>query len=109
MEDKTVEQIVFERSCAEATELFLRKNAQYGNAFGRGGLLAAIFDINGIAARLQTMMYNFVIAGEPLDEHKMRDVLTDLHNYANIAKITLAQHNFIGWEHNERIPRPKGE
>ena len=68
---------------AEALELFIRKNTDYGDAFAKYGVV-------GVLVRMEDKIKRFVSvskSGVNLvgDTEKLRDTLIDLHNYAAMA------------------------
>ncbi len=87
----------YSRICENGKALFLQKNRFYHEAFRRMGLMGTITDINGIASKLQNMLYRFMFTGE-IDLVKMRSVLQDLHNYAIIGIMNVEDRNLLGIE-----------
>lgn len=57
---------------SEALELFTRKNADYGDAFAKFGIV-------GVLKRALSITKNGVVL---VDDEGLRDTLLDLHNYA---------------------------
>lgn len=89
---------IFDQTCSQGKIIFERKNQNYSHAFRRMGLLGEVAEINGIAARMQSMLYRYMKTGE-LDRAKMDDLVLDLHNYSIIAKICMVEDNLIGSEY----------
>ena len=83
MEDWTIE---LQKIHKEAQELFVRKNADYGDAFAEYGTIGVLVRIGDKIKRLQTIEANKITL--VLDE-KLRDTLIDLHNYAAMAIMLL--------------------
>jgi Nucleotide modification associated domain 1 len=77
-----------EKVQAEALELFTRKNADYGNAFAKFGVV-------GVLTRIEDKILRAVNISEKgvqlVEDEKLRDTLMDLHNYAAMAVMLLDQ------------------
>jgi hypothetical protein len=71
---------------AEAFELFTRKNADYGDAFAKYGVVGVLMRIEDKIQRALSITKNGV--NLVLDE-RLRDTLLDLHNYAAMALMLL--------------------
>jgi hypothetical protein len=63
----------------EALELFARKNADYGDAFAKYGLVGVLMRIEDKIQRALSITKSGVIL---VDDEKLKDTLLDLHNYA---------------------------
>jgi hypothetical protein len=66
---------------AEGLELFIKKNADYGNSYKQYGLI-------GVLVRLQDKInraLNITKNGIHVKDESLRDTLIDLHNYAAMA------------------------
>lgn len=66
---------------AEGLELFIKKNADYGNSYKQFGLI-------GVLVRLQDKMnraMNITQNSIQVKDETLRDTLIDLHNYAAMA------------------------
>ena len=66
---------------AEGLELFIKKNADYGNSYKQYGLI-------GVLVRLQDKInrcLNITKNGIHVQDESLRDTLIDLHNYAAMA------------------------
>ena len=66
---------------AEGLELFIKKNADYGNSYKQYGLI-------GVLVRLQDKInraLNITKNGIQVKDESLRDTLIDLHNYAAMA------------------------
>jgi hypothetical protein len=66
----------------EALELFTRKNADYGDAFAKYGIVGVLMRIEDKIQRALSITNNGVIL---VDDEKLKDTLLDLHNYAAMA------------------------
>ena len=66
----------------EALELFTRKNADYGDAFAKYGLVGVLMRIEDKIQRALSITKSGVVL---VDDEKLRDTLIDLHNYAAMA------------------------
>lgn len=65
----------------ECLEVFKKKNADYGDAFAKYGIIGVIVRIGDKISRLSTITKNKI---EVKDE-SLKDTLLDLHNYAAMA------------------------
>ena len=70
----------------EARELFRRKNADYGDAFGTHGSIGVLVRIGDKLSRLKNVTSTSVTL---VDDESVRDTLVDLHNYAAMAIMLL--------------------
>jgi hypothetical protein len=70
----------------EALELFTRKNADYGDAFAKFGVIGILIRIEDKIQRALSITKNGVTL---VDDESLRDTLLDLHNYAAMALMTL--------------------
>lgn len=70
----------------EALELFARKNADYGDAFARYGVIGVLMRIEDKLQRAITITKNGV---HLVRDEAVRDTLVDLHNYAAMALMFL--------------------
>lgn len=66
----------------EALELFTRKNADYGDAFAKYGIVGVLMRIEDKIQRALSITNNGVIL---VNDEKLKDTLLDLHNYAAMA------------------------
>ena len=66
-----------------ALELFKKKNADYGDAFAKFGVIGVLIRIEDKIQRSLSKFYNFGI--KLVDDEEIRDTLIDLHNYAAMA------------------------
>ena len=66
----------------EALELFARKNADYGDAFAKYGLVGVLMRIEDKIQRALSITNNGVVL---VNDEKLKDTLLDLHNYAAMA------------------------
>jgi len=66
----------------EALELFIRKNADYGDAFADYGTVGILVRIGDKIRRMQSITSKGV---NLVEDEKLRDTLIDLHNYAAMA------------------------
>ena len=69
-----------------AMELFIRKNADYGDAFAEYGAV-------GVLMRMEDKLHRFMsitrTGVQLVNEEGLRDTLLDLHNYAAMAIMLL--------------------
>ena len=66
----------------EALELFTRKNADYGDAFAKFGLVGVLVRIEDKIQRALSISNSGIAL---VDDEGLRDTLLDLHNYAAMA------------------------
>ena len=85
MEDgKRVQQMIAVQS--EALELFRRKNADYGDAFAKYGVIGVLMRIEDKLQRSMSITKHGV---NLVSDEGIRDTLIDLHNYAAMALMLL--------------------
>jgi hypothetical protein len=70
----------------EALELFKRKNADYGDAFAKFGVVGVLMRIEDKIQRALSITKNGV---NLVEDEKINDTLVDLHNYAAMALMLL--------------------
>ena len=66
----------------EAFDVFIKKNADYGDAFAKFGLVGVLMRIEDKIQRALSITKNGVVL---VDDEGLRDTLLDLHNYAAMA------------------------
>ena len=66
----------------EALELFTKKNADYGDAFAKYGVIGVLMRIEDKLQRSVSITKNGV---NLVGDEKIRDTLIDLHNYSAMA------------------------
>ncbi len=66
----------------EALELFIKKNADYGDAFATFGIIGVLVRIEDKIKRCISISSKNV---QLVDDETLRDTLIDLHNYAAMA------------------------
>jgi len=66
----------------EALELFIKKNADYGDAFATFGTIGVLVRIEDKIKRCISISSKQV---QLVDDETLRDTLIDLHNYAAMA------------------------
>ena len=71
-----------------ALELFKKKNADYGDAFAKFGIVGVLVRIEDKIQRLLTITKNGVTL---VSDESLRDTLLDLHNYAAMALMLLRE------------------
>jgi hypothetical protein len=69
-----------------ALELFARKNADYGDAFAKYGVIGVLMRIEDKIQRALSITKNGV---NLVNDEGIRDTLLDLHNYAAMAIMLL--------------------
>lgn len=70
---------------SEALELFTRKNADYGDAFAKFGIIGVLVRIEDKIQRALSISNTGVTL---VNDEGLRDTLLDLHNYAAMALMT---------------------
>jgi hypothetical protein len=70
----------------EAHELFIKKNADYGDAFANYGPIGVLVRIGDKINRLMSVTKNGI---NFIKDEKIRDTLIDLHNYSAMAVMLL--------------------
>ena len=71
---------------AKGLELFMRKNADYGDAFAKYGVIGVMMRIEDKIQRSMSITKNGV---NLVADEGIRDTLIDLHNYAAMALMLL--------------------
>jgi hypothetical protein len=69
-----------------ARELFAKKNADYGDAFAKYGVVGVIMRIEDKIQRLISINKSGIVL---VPDEGLRDTLLDLHNYAAMAIMLL--------------------
>ena len=67
---------------AEALSLFKKKNADYGDAFSKFGVIGVLMRIEDKIQRALSIKKNGI---NLVNDESMRETLSDLHNYAAMA------------------------
>jgi hypothetical protein len=75
-----------QRIQAEGLELFRKKNADYGDAFAKYGVIGVLMRIEDKIQRSLSITKNGV---NLVKDEGIRDTLLDLHNYAAMALMLL--------------------
>jgi len=76
---------------AEGLELFKRKNADYGDAFAKFGVIGVLMRIEDKIQRSISITKKGV---NLVDDETIKDTLIDLHNYAAMAIMLLDKKEF---------------
>jgi hypothetical protein len=71
---------------SEALALFTKKNADYGDAFAKYGVIGVLMRIEDKIQRSLSINKNGV---HLVNDESLRDTLLDLHNYAAMALMLL--------------------
>jgi hypothetical protein len=72
----------------KALELFTRKNADYGDAFAKYGIIGVLMRIEDKIQRSLSITKNGV---NLVSDEGIKDTLLDLHNYAAMALMLLEE------------------
>jgi hypothetical protein len=70
----------------EALELFTKKNADYGDAFAKFGVIGVLMRIEDKIQRALSITKNGV---NLVDDETLRDTMIDLHNYSAMTMMLL--------------------
>jgi hypothetical protein len=84
----------------EGLELFKKKNADYGDAFAKFGVVGVLVRMGDKISRLQSITTKCV---NLVNTESLRDTLIDLHNYSAMAIMLLDQDKK---ENNISMPPP---
>ena len=79
---------------SNALELFIKKNADYGDAFAKYGFVGVLMRIEDKIQRSLSITSNGV---NFVKNENMRDTLLDLHNYAAMAIMLLDEKSNLTW------------
>ena len=71
---------------SEALELFIRKNADYGDAFAKYGVIGVLMRMEDKLQRSMSITKNGI---HLVKDEGIRDTLIDLHNYSAMALMLL--------------------
>lgn len=75
---------------SKALELFTRKNADYGDAFAKYGVIGVLMRIEDKIQRSLSITKNGV---NLISDEGIKDTLLDLHNYAAMALMLLEENS----------------
>ena len=73
----------------KALELFSKKNADYGDAFAKFGVIGVLMRIEDKIQRSLSITQNGV---NLVNDEGIKDTLLDLHNYAAMALMLMDEH-----------------
>ncbi len=74
----------------QALELFARKNADYGDAFAKFGVIGVLMRIEDKIQRSLSITPNAI---NLVNDEGIKDTLLDLHNYAAMALMLINDNN----------------
>lgn len=90
--------MTFEQVTKEMNELYLRKNADYGNSFEKTmdtfGIIAPVIRLNDKVNRLT----NIVKSGDQKVNESIEDTLLDLANYSVMTLAYLKSHDLPSYD-----------
>lgn len=75
---------------SKCLELFIRKNADYGDAFAKYGLIGVLMRIEDKIQRCISITNNGI---NLVSDEGLRDTLLDLHNYSAMAVMLHDENN----------------
>ncbi len=84
MENNRVEQMM--QIQEEARNIFIKKNADYGDAFAQYGTIGVLIRMQDKISRYMSVTNSSVSL---IKDETLRDTLLDLHNYAAMAIMVL--------------------
>ena len=67
---------------SKALELFIKKNADYGDAFAKYGIIGVLMRIEDKIQRALSITKNGI---NLIEDESIKDTLLDLHNYSAMA------------------------
>ena len=76
----------------EALELFIKKNADYGDAFAKFGVIGVLMRIEDKIQRSLSITKNGV---NLIKDEGLKDTMIDLHNYSAMAMMLLDENKDI--------------
>ena len=76
----------------EALELFIKKNADYGDAFAKFGVIGVLMRIEDKLQRSLSITKNGV---NLIKDEGLKDTMIDLHNYSAMAMMLLNENEDI--------------
>ena len=76
----------------EALELFIKKNADYGDAFAKFGVIGVLMRIEDKIQRSLSITKNGV---NLIKDEGLKDTMIDLHNYSAMAMMLLDENEDI--------------
>ena len=79
-----------ERIQKEALDIFIKKNADYGDAFAKYGIVGVLVRMDDKIQRGINITKNKISL---VEDESIRDTLLDLHNYAAMAIMLLDENN----------------
>jgi len=82
----------FKKVQNDGLELFTRKNADYGDAFAKYGLVGVLMRIEDKIQRALSITKNGI---QLVNDESIKDTLIDLHNYAGMALLLMEEENKI--------------
>jgi hypothetical protein len=83
----------------EALELFIKKNADYGDAFAKYGVIGVLMRMEDKLHRCMSISNKGV---NLINDEGMRDTLIDLHNYSAMALMLLDEKDDASYKQNAR-------
>jgi hypothetical protein len=81
----------------EALELFIKKNADYGDAFAKYGVIGVLMRMEDKLHRCMSISNKGV---NLINDEGMRDTLIDLHNYSAMALMLLDEKDDASYKQN---------
>jgi hypothetical protein len=80
----------FKKVQNDGLELFTRKNADYGDAFAKYGVVGVLMRIEDKIQRALSITKNGI---QLVNDESIKDTLIDLHNYAAMALLLMEEEN----------------
>jgi len=82
----------FKKIQNDGLELFIKKNADYGDAFAKYGLVGVLMRIEDKIQRALSITKNGITL---VNDEGIKDTLIDLHNYAGMALMLMEENTIV--------------
>jgi len=76
----------------DGLELFIKKNADYGDAFAKYGVVGVLMRIEDKIQRALSITKNGITL---VNDEGIKDTLIDLHNYAGMALMLMEENTIV--------------
>jgi hypothetical protein len=82
----------FKKIQNDGLELFIKKNADYGDAFAKYGVVGVLMRIEDKIQRALSITKNGITL---VNDEGIKDTLIDLHNYAGMALMLMEENTIV--------------
>lgn len=82
----------FKKIQNDGLELFIKKNADYGDAFAKYGVVGVLMRIEDKIQRALSITKNGITL---VNDEGIKDTLIDLHNYAGMALMLMKENTIV--------------